>query len=195
MIKRSPLRVFAGLARYVFLRLWYARSLQTQGWSIIDRDVSFFLLKGGQASLGHRVFLGRGAEIQARWGKLSIGPGTTINHFSRVVAFESITIGARCAIAQFVSILDHDHAYQGNEGMDGYKTAAITIGDDVWIGDKATILRGVTIGNRARIGSGAVVTRDVPADCLAVGVPARILPLPAKSPNPPMSTTEQKQPQ
>ena len=54
-------------------------------------------------------------------------------------------------------------------------TAAVTIGNNVWIGAKATITKGVTIGDNAVIGAGAVVTHDIPADCLAVGVPARVV--------------------
>lgn len=51
----------------------------------------------------------------------------------------------------------------------------IHIGDDVWLGANVTILPGVRIGNNVVIGAGAVVTRDIPDDSLAVGVPARVI--------------------
>ncbi len=172
---RSVFRIVLSVARLFALKLFYLRSLTTHGVAQVEADVSFFILSKGRVELGHRVFLGRGVEIQARSAELAIGDRTAINRHSRVIAFKGIRIGERCAIGQFVTILDHDHAL-GNDGhMQGYVSAEIQIGNDVWIGDKATILKGVSIGDRARIGAGAVVNRDVPAGCLAVGVPCRIV--------------------
>lgn len=54
-------------------------------------------------------------------------------------------------------------------------SAPITIGDDVWIGADTTILKGVTIGDRAIIGAGSVVTKDIPADCIAAGNPCKVI--------------------
>jgi len=175
LVKRSVPRHAWMMLRAGLAKLWYGRSLKSGRFVQFDRGVSLFLLKGGVAHLGAKVFLGREVELQARGGRLHVGPGTAINAFSRLVAFERIEIGARCAIAQFFSILDHDHAYQDQGGMAGYNTAPILIGNDVWIGDKATILKGVTIGDRATIAAGAVVTRDVPGGAIVGGVPARIL--------------------
>ena len=56
----------------------------------------------------------------------------------------------------------------------GTMTAPVTIGDDVWIGGGVIVLPGVTIGDRSTIAAGAVVSRDVPPDSLAVGSPARV---------------------
>lgn len=175
LIKRSPIRIALGLLRAQVLKLWHARSAEIGALVTLDRDVSVYLLQHGSARLEDRVHLGREVEIQSRGGAILIGAGTGINAFSRIVAFERIDIGARCAIAQFVTIIDHDHAYNTVGNMDGYSTAPISIGDDVWIGDKATILKGVTIGNGAVVAAGSVVTRDVPEKCVVAGVPARVL--------------------
>lgn len=126
-------------------------------------------------NLGNRVHVGREVEIQSRSGSICIGDGVGINAFSRIIAFESISIGDRTAIAQFVSILDHDHRYSSDRRMSNYDTAPIFIGSDVWIGDKATILKGVKIGDGAIVAAGCVVTRDVPAGAVVAGVPARII--------------------
>jgi len=164
------------IIRLLIVKVWFRGSLRIKGLSIIDRNVSIFILGSGSISLGSKVLLGNDVELQARNAKIALGSGTAINSYSRVVAFSGVTIGDRCAIAQFVSILDHDHAYGPQGQMDGYTSSSIIIGDDVWIGDKATILKGVTIGNRARIGAGTVVNRDIPAGSLAVGSPCRVLP-------------------
>lgn len=55
------------------------------------------------------------------------------------------------------------------------KSAPIIIGDDVWIGADSTILKGVTIGNRAIIGAGSVVTKDIPSDCIVAGNPCKVI--------------------
>jgi acetyltransferase-like isoleucine patch superfamily enzyme len=175
LIKRSPFRIVANLLRARILKVWYARLLEIGPLVMIDRGVSIFLLQGGRACLSSKVHVGRDVEIQARGGSILIGPGTGINAYSRIIAFERIEIGARCAIAQFVTILDHDHEFTVLGGMDGYVSEPIKIGDDVWIGDKVTIVKGVTIGDAAIIAAGAVVTKDVPPGSLAAGVPAKII--------------------
>ena len=86
-----------------------------------------------------------------------------------------ITIGNRCAIAADVKIVmqSHDPAVLPVSSVVVIKS--ISIGDDVWIGTGAIILLGVTIHEGAIIGAGAVVTKDIPPDCIACGVPARIV--------------------
>ncbi|MBF6555709.1 MAG: hypothetical protein IVW52_05960 [Acidimicrobiales bacterium] len=77
-----------------------------------------------------------------------------------------------------VSIRDHDHAFSSTDVSivdQGRETAPIRIGDNVWIGGKATITKGVSIGSNSVIGAHAVVVRDLPADCVAVGIPARVI--------------------
>ena len=65
--------------------------------------------------------------------------------------------------------------FTGNHNLTILDIREVHIGDDVWIGGNVTILPGVTIGNRAVIGAGAVVTEDIPADSVAVGAPARVI--------------------
>jgi len=116
-------------------------------------------------------------EIQSQ-GKLTIGARTTVNNFSRIIAFEQILIGSNCAIASFVTILDHDHKYDFQDGslqMEGYNTSPITIGSNVWIGDKCTVLKGVAIGDNVVIAANSLVNKDVPPNCIAGGIPVKII--------------------
>ena len=103
---------------------------------------------------------------------LEIGSGYTNNDVD-ISCFKSIKIGNNVAISKGVIIRDSDNHEIGENGEDISKP--IEIGDNVWIGLRAIILKGVKIGNGSIIAAGALVNRDVPANCLAAGVPAKII--------------------
>ncbi len=109
---------------------------------------------------------------------LSIGRGTGISGGS-ICAAVSVRIGERCLIGADVVIADTDfHSIdpaQREAGWPAIACAPVEIGDEVFIGTRATLLKGVRIGNGAVIGAGAVVTRSVPAGAIAAGNPATIL--------------------
>jgi len=105
--------------------------------------------------------------------ELTIGDYTRIGPRTHINCALSIRIGARCAISWDCEILDtniHTIVWQ-----DGSRTgpAAVVIEDQVWIGTRAIVLKGVTIGQGAIVGAGSVVTQDIPAHTLAIGNPAR----------------------
>jgi acetyltransferase-like isoleucine patch superfamily enzyme len=102
---------------------------------------------------------------------LELGSGY-INSNSTISCFNCIKIGHDVAIAENVTIRDSDnHSIVGGKP----KTAPINIGNHVWIGLGVTVLKGVTIGDGAVIAAGSMVTKDVPPNCLAAGVPARVI--------------------
>jgi len=104
--------------------------------------------------------------------KLNLGSGY-INRNVKIRCYQEITIGSNVAISENVTIWDSDaHAITGKENE---MTQSIHIGDNVWIGNNVTVLKGVTIGNGAIIAAGAVVTKDIPNDCLAAGIPAKVI--------------------
>lgn len=134
---------------------------------------------GGRADFGTWPMLDEDSTVLAR-GELVVGDHLSLGSYSRIVAHERIEIGDHVLIAQMVSILDHDHAFEVVDGKlevarIAYETAPVTIGDHVWIGDKATILRGVTIGSSSIVAANAVVTRDVPPFTLVAGSPAEVV--------------------
>lgn len=103
---------------------------------------------------------------------LELGSGYT-NNSVEIVCFEKIKIGHDVAISKGVIIRDSDNHIINNR-MDNV-SAPIIIGNHVWIGLGAIILKGVRIGDGAIIAAGAVVNRDVPENTLAAGVPAKII--------------------
>lgn len=113
---------------------------------------------------GLHIAVGKGA-------RLMMGSGY-INSLVTIDCFESISIGNGVVISKNVTIRDSDD-HRISPG--GKISAPIVIEDHVWIGLNATILKGVRIGSGSVIAAGAVVTRDVPRNSLAGGVPARVL--------------------
>lgn len=135
--------------------------------------------KGGTIVANGKVRLDNHTELIS-YGKLTVGHNFVMNGHSRIIAHGDIQIGNQVVIARFVTILDHDHAFTKNEQdgslvFDGYHTAPIRIGNNVWLGDKVSILKGVTIGDNVIIGANAVVTKDIPANCIAGGIPAKVI--------------------
>ena len=104
--------------------------------------------------------------------ELSLGSGF-LNNNAKISCFEKITIGKDVKISEEVIIRDSDNHSIIKEGYQ--KTKPIHIGNHVWIGLRATILKGVTIGDGAVIAAGAVVTKDVPPNTLVGGVPATVI--------------------
>jgi acetyltransferase-like isoleucine patch superfamily enzyme len=123
------------------------------------------------------VVLGDGVNMEVHPGaSLEIGPETFVNPNSRIIALESIRIGADCAVAWDVQIMDGDRHYLLDEGGARTKnTAAIQIGDHVWIGARSLVLKGSSIEDGAIVGAGSVVSGRVPAGTVVAGNPARVI--------------------
>ncbi len=113
----------------------------------------------------------------AKRDKLVVRRGTYINRLTMIDAHERIEIGSRCLIGPGCYITDANHGIAaGRAPMEqSCEFRPTVIEDEVWLGAKVVVLAGVRIGRGAVIGAGAVVTKDVPANAIAVGVPARVV--------------------
>ena len=125
---------------------------------------------------GRETTVDYGTYCRYPW-RVKIGASTTINRDCRFFPLffhkdVTIQIGSHVAVAAGVSFIAAGHDYTSRYLPD--TAASISVGDWVWIGANATILPGVSIGEGAVIGAGSVVTRDVPAWTIAVGVPAKV---------------------
>ena len=155
-------------------------------WQLRNCTVGKMVTMRGKANIAARgkIIIGNHCSIWSHIGttQLSAGPRATIeigdhsfiNTGSILSARTRITIGNNCQIANGVIIMDNDF-----HGVDDRETSptneAIVIGDNVWLATRATVLKGVTIGEGAVVAAGAVVTKDVAPYTLVGGVPAKLI--------------------
>ncbi|CAL9339121.1 Maltose O-acetyltransferase [Streptomyces sp. enrichment culture] len=122
-----------------------------------------------------------GADVEVRpplyvdyGSNITIGARTFVNYNLTALDVAAITIGEDCQIGPNVQLLTPTHPLEPQPRRDKLEAARpITIGDNVWLGGGAIVLPGVTIGDNSVVGAGAVVTKDVPANVVVVGNPAR----------------------
>lgn len=125
--------------------------------------------------------LGEGTQIRppltVNYGEnLHIGARTFINNNLTALDVAPITIGEDCQIGPNVQLLTPTHPIEPQPRRDKLEAAKpITLGNNVWLGGGVTVCPGVTIGDNSVIGAGSVVTKNIPADVVAVGNPARVL--------------------
>lgn len=136
---------------------------------------------GRNFTTGQYCRIEAGSRHDRKTKRLIIGHDVQINDSCHIAAMESIKIGNNVLIASQVFITDHDHGgISKAELMVAPKdrslvTSPVVIEDNVWIGEKVVILKGVHIGEGAVIGAGAIVTHDIPPYSVAVGIPARVI--------------------
>lgn len=107
---------------------------------------------------------------------LTVGARTFINYNLVALDVAPIRIGNDCQIGPNVQLLTPTHPVEPQPRRDKLEAAQpITIGDNVWLGGGVIVLPGVTIGENSVIGAGSVVVKDIPANVIAVGNPARVL--------------------
>jgi maltose O-acetyltransferase len=125
--------------------------------------------------------LGEGAFVKpplfVDYGEnITIGPRTFANYNLTALDVAQITIGADCQIGPNVQLLTPTHPVEAQARRDKLEGGEpITIGDNVWLGGGVIVLPGVSIGDNTVVGAGTVVTKDLPADVVAVGNPARVI--------------------
>ena len=151
---------------------------RNNGRSTVCRVDNGAELRAGKNGKSFQLFYGCDVIVFSG-GLLELGSGFC-NSDTKIRCKNHISIGEGAVISHNVTIEDYDGHQLYNVDADGNReavaiSAPITIGDHVWIGAKATILKGVTIGDGAVIAAGSVVTKDVPAHCLCAGCPAKVI--------------------
>jgi acetyltransferase-like isoleucine patch superfamily enzyme len=166
------------LARFVWLKLRWRGRLKTDGLAFICPGVHFEIGPNAVVHLGRWAWLGHGTKVRCHEGEVHIGSKSVLGQECTISAYEHVSIGRECIIADRTMFIDFDHGVVDVDRPireQGIYTRPVRIGHNVWIGYGACFLRGVTVGDNAVVGTNAVVTKDLPNDAVAGGVPARII--------------------
>ena len=169
------------LVRYWrFLRFKLANPhVITRGFVFLDRGVELYARRGlGRLILGRWLHIGANTAIRCHEGTLSVGDKSVLGRDNSINCYLDVEIGAAALFADHVYVSDFDHRFDALDVPikdQGIAKARVRIEPDVWIGTKVTIVRGVVVGEGSVVGANAVVTRDLPPYCVAVGAPARVI--------------------
>jgi acetyltransferase-like isoleucine patch superfamily enzyme len=166
------------LARLAWLKLRFRGRLQTDGIAFIGPGVRFEIGPDAVVHLGRWSWIGHGSKIRAHEGEVRIGAKTVLGQECTISAFQHVSIGRECIVADRVMLIDFDHGVVEVERPvreQGIYKRDVRIGHNVWVGYGASFLRGVTVGDNSVVGTYAVVTHDVPDNAVVAGVPARVL--------------------
>lgn len=166
-------------ARFLRLRLRH-RDVVTEGFVFLGRRVDVESRTGyGRVVLGRWVHLGDDCRLRAHEGTLRIGDKTVVGRDATLNCYLDLEIGPRCLIADWVYICDFDHRMDETDRPikdQGLVKSPVRIGADVWVGVKASVLRGARIGRGSVLAAHTVAVRgEVPPLSVVAGVPGRVI--------------------
>jgi acetyltransferase-like isoleucine patch superfamily enzyme len=171
--------------RFCWTEPLFRSQCEAVGWGLRIEELPY-IVGSGDIKLGANVRLSGKSSITFGTGaggrpELAVGDGTFIGHACGFVVGSSVRIGRHCLLATGVMVYDQDgHPLDADRRRAGEPTPPdqvrpVVLGDDVWVGFGAVILKGVRVGDRAVIAARSVVTKDVPADAVVAGNPARVV--------------------
>lgn len=160
-------------------RLWLlgSRVKAGSGVSIGPRNI-IICDPGGTIILGEWFSSCRDVELVAyRRATIELGRHTYVGHGSTIAAYDSIRIGDHTLVADLVSIRDYNHGFARDVPPDSVpgESKPIVLGKNCWLGSKATIVAGVSLGDNVVVGANSVVTHSFGANLVIAGCPARVV--------------------
>jgi len=164
--------------RFIRMRITHPDVVVT-GPVFLGKRVSFERRRGlGRIILGRWVHLGDGTVLRCHEGTLRIGDKCVFGQDNTVNCHLEVSIGAQCIVADWVYIGDFDHRTESTTvpiRRQGLVKSPVLIGPDVWLGVKASVLRGSVIEEGTVVGANAVVRGHLPAFVIAAGAPAVVV--------------------
>jgi len=151
---------------------------RTDGLAFFGRGLELQIGRRGRIEFGRFVWIGDGTKIRCHEGVVEVGAKTVMGQECTISAYQRVRIGEQCVIADRAMFIDFDHGVVETDRpirQQGIYKRDVEVGNNVWIGYGACILRGVRVGDNAIVGTNCVVTKDVPANAVVAGIPARVI--------------------
>lgn len=165
-------------ARMAWLR-WRQPGVRMEGLVFLGRRVEIYARPGlGRVVLGRWVHVGDGTRIRCHEGTVRIGDKVVFGQYDVVNAYLDVEIGAATILADWVYVTDFDHAFDDRSVPikdQGIVKSPVRIGPDVWVGTKASVLRGADVGQGCVLAAHTVVRGEVPPYQVVAGVPGRVV--------------------
>ena len=170
---------YARLAlKWLWLKLRWRGRLVTDGLCFVCPDVTLEIGKDAKLHLGRWSWVGNGTKIRVHEGEVHIGAKTVVGQECTISSYQHVSIGRECIVADRVMLIDFDHGVVEVDRpirLQGIYKRDVRVGNNVWVGYGAAFLRGVTVGDNAVVGTYSIVGKDVPANAVVAGVPAKLL--------------------
>jgi acetyltransferase-like isoleucine patch superfamily enzyme len=151
---------------------------ETDGPVFFGRDLQLQIGRRATVKFGRFTWIGDGSKIRCHEGVVEIGQKTVMGQECTISAYKHVRIGEQCVIADRAMFIDFDHGVVEVERpirLQGIYMRECVIGSNVWVGYGACFLRGVHVGDNAIVGTNSVVTRDVRANAVVGGIPAKVI--------------------
>ncbi|HEX3911435.1 MAG TPA: acyltransferase [Solirubrobacteraceae bacterium] len=175
MLDRRYVRL---IVRWLWLKLRYRGRLKTDGLCFICPQVKLEIGRHATLRIGRWAWVGHGSKIRVHEGEVEIGAKTVMGQECTISAYQHVSIGRECILADRVMLIDFDHGVTEVDRpirLQGIYKRDVRVGPNVWIGYGACVLRGVSVGENSVVGTNSVVPKDVPANAVVGGVPARVI--------------------
>jgi acetyltransferase-like isoleucine patch superfamily enzyme len=166
------------LVRLGWLKLRWRGRLRTDGICFVCPGVQLEIGRHATLHLGRWSWLGHDTKVRVHEGEVRIGAKTVLGQECTISAYQHVSIGRECILADRVMLIDFDHGVVEVDRpirQQGIYKRDVNVGHNVWVGYGACVLRGVTVGDNSIIGANSVVTRDVAENAVVGGVPARLI--------------------
>ena len=179
MRKYLNLKYALGFMRYLLTRLRLGSRLQAQGLFYLGRMSRLSVAGQGSIALENKVYFSDLCRVDSLGGQVLIGKDCFFNTNCSIVGMERIEIGEHCLFGPNVCIYDHDHNFGDSAlplAQQGYSSAAVSIGSNVWLGANVVVVRGASSPARSVVAANSTVTRklsDGPG--VYAGSPARLV--------------------